>query len=76
MTGQQEADILMAEHQAARMRLAIIRSEQLKAYYDAERNKGVDALIANERMHEHSKYLDGEYERDLEIIRETIGRVA
>ena len=79
MTSQQIADLLLAEHQArreARLKLSVIRSEQLHAYYTAERRKGVDALTANERMHEHAKYLDREYDRDLEIIRECIGRVA
>jgi hypothetical protein len=79
VTSQQIADLLLAEHQAkreARLRLSVIRSEQLHAYYTAERNKGVDALTANERMHEHAKYLNAQYERDLEVIREVIGRVA
>jgi hypothetical protein len=58
MTSQQIADELLAEHQAARFRLAVTRSEALYHFYVAERNAGVDALTANERTHEHAKRLD------------------
>lgn len=58
MTSQQIADELLAEHQAARFRLAVTRSEQLYNYWLAERRSGVDSLTAHERMAEHAKYLD------------------
>jgi hypothetical protein len=57
-TPQQEADELLAEHQAARMKLAVTRSEQLYNFYAAERRAGADALTANERMQEFAKRLD------------------
>lgn len=58
MTSQQFADELLQEHQAARLRLAVTRSEALYRFYCAERRAGTDALTANSRMHEHAKYLD------------------
>lgn len=61
MTSQESATILLLDHQAsraARMRQAGIRENDLAAYYAAERNKGVDVLTANLRMHEHAKFLD------------------
>lgn len=77
MTSQDRANILLREHQAVRsadFRLAIVRSEMLKAYYDGEIAQGADPLTANERMHSHAKYIDGDYERDLEVLRQCIGR--
>ncbi len=67
MTSQQEADEMLAEHQAK-------RRAALNAFYEAERNGGVSCLIANERLHFHAKRLDAAYERDLETIRQCIGR--
>lgn len=67
LTSQQEADILLAEHQAK-------RNAALNAFYEAERNGGVPCLLANERLHFHAKRLDAAYERDLETIRQCIGR--
>jgi hypothetical protein len=67
MTSQQFADLLLQEHQEAR------RERRLAEYYAAERNAGVPALIANERMHFHAKYMD-EYERDLEVIKRVMER--
>lgn len=58
MTSQQFADELLAERHAARMKLAVTRSEQLYNYWLAERRSGVDSLTAHERMAEHAKYLD------------------
>jgi hypothetical protein len=58
MTSQQAADIMLAEHQAARFRLTVTRSEALYNFYQAERRAGADALTANQRMHEHAKFLD------------------
>lgn len=53
------------------------REEALANYYAAERRAGADPLLANERMHFFAKRLDDlEYQRDLEIIRSVIGRVA
>ncbi len=77
MTSQQFANQLLADHQqerAARMRLAGLREHQLAEYYAAERRKGVAPVVACERMGEHAKFLDREYERDLQVIRECIGR--
>jgi len=77
MTSQQKADLLLAEHQrnrAANLGLAIVRSEMLKAYYDGEIAQGADALTANSRMHSHARYLDGEYEWDLEVLRQCMER--
>lgn len=58
MTSQQWADELLADHQAARFRLAVTRSEALHNFYVAERRSGVDALTANQRMHAHARHLD------------------
>lgn len=77
MTSQQQADILLAEHQEARqarLRLSVIRSEQLWNFYRGEISQGTDALTANERMHSHAKYIDGGYEQDLEVLRQVMGR--
>lgn len=73
MTPQEHADHLLAEHQANRK-----REQALRNYYDAERNAGTPALLANERMHFFAKRLDAlckdeEYQRDLSIIRQCIG---
>lgn len=68
MTSQQLADELLAVYQADR------RNRELIAFYEAERNAGASTLLANERMHFHAKRLDAEYERDLEIIKQCIGR--
>lgn len=64
MTPQMHADHLLAEHQANRK-----REQALRNYYDAERNEGTPALLANERMHFFAKRLDAEFERDLAVIR-------
>lgn len=77
MTSQQFADILLRQHQSNRasaLGLSIVRSEMLKAFYDGEIAQGADALTANERMHSHAAYLDGEYERDLSVLRRLMGR--
>lgn len=58
MTSQEIANEILAEHQAARMRLAVTRSEALYNYWLEERRSGVDSLTAHERMVEHAKYLD------------------
>lgn len=68
MTSQQAADLLLAEYQAKR------EEKALNAFYEAERNAGAHPLLANERLHFHAKYLDEAYERDLEIIKQCIGR--
>jgi len=77
MTSQERANILLRQHQANRasvLGLAIVRSEMLKAFYDGEIAQGADALTANERMHAHARYLDGDYERDLDVLRQVMGR--
>jgi hypothetical protein len=77
VTNQQRADILLRQHQANRasaLGLSIVRSEMLKAYYDGEIAQGADALTANERMHAHAAYLDEDYERDLSVLRQVLGR--
>ena len=66
MTSQQLADELLAVYQADR------RKRELFAFYEAERNAGADVLTANERLHFHAKRMDAE--RDLEIIKQCIGR--
>jgi hypothetical protein len=77
MTNQQRADILLRQHQANRasaLGLSIVRSEMLKAFYDGEVAQGASALEANERMHSHAAYLDDDYQRDLNVLREVMGR--
>ncbi len=68
MTSQQLADELLAVYQADR------RKRELFAFYEAERNAGETPLVANERMHLHATRLDAASERDLEVIRQCIGR--
>jgi hypothetical protein len=77
MTSQERANILLRQHQANRasaLGLSIVRSEMLKAFYDGEVAQGASALEANERMHSHAAYLDGDYERDLSVLRDLMGR--
>lgn len=78
MTSQQEGDLLLAEHwanrAAARLRLAVTRSEQLKDFHEGLVEQGFDALTANELTHSHAKYIDGDYERDFAVLRQCIGR--
>lgn len=77
MTSQQRADIMLRQHQASRasaLGLSIVRSEMLKAFYDGEVAQGASALEANERMHAHAAYLDDDYQRDLNVLREVMGR--
>lgn len=52
----------------------IERDHALYNFYSAERRAGADPLVANERMMEFSKRLDSAFERDLEVIRQVIGR--
>lgn len=40
------------------MKIAVLRSERLMAFYSAERRAGADPLTANSRMHEFAKRLD------------------
>ena len=59
----------------AKLHLAVIRSNALRNYYNAERRSGADPLLANERMHFFAKRFDDlEFERDLEIIRSCMER--
>lgn len=77
MTAQEQATIMLLDHQserAARMRLAGLRENQLAEYYASERRRGVDPVVACERMSAHAQYLDRNYENDLEIIRECLRR--
>ena len=58
-----------------KLKLAIVRSEALQHYYDAERRAGADVLTAHERMAEFAKRLDDlEYQRDLAIIKSVMER--
>jgi len=50
------------------------REQALYNFYSAERRAGADPLVANERMHEFGKRVDSAFERDIEIIRQVIGR--
>lgn len=43
-------------------KLAVIRSDALFNYYQAERRAGTDALTAHERMAEFAKRLDAQFE--------------
>jgi hypothetical protein len=57
------------------------RETSLMNFYSAERRAGACPLVANERMAEFAKRLDQiakdeAYERDLDVIRACIGRVA
>ena len=76
MTNQQAANILLAEYQEARVKLAVVRSEALLNFYQGERRAGVDALTANQRMHEHAKRLDAEYERRQEAAKTEMEKVS
>lgn len=67
LTSQQEADLLLAEYQAA-------RRDRLNNFYEAERNAGAPPLIANERLHFHAKRMDAAFERDLDVIRAAMER--
>lgn len=62
----------------ALMKLAVLRSEKLLAFYTAERRAGTPPLIANERMHEFAKRLDGEkssFEVEQELVRKIMEQV-
>ena len=77
MTSQERANILLRQHQASRasaLGLSIVRSEMLKAFYEGEIAQGTDAATASERMRSHAAYLDDDYQRDLNVLREVIGR--
>lgn len=77
MTSQERANILLRQHQSNRasaLGLSIVRSEILRAFYDGEIAQGASALEANERMHAHAAYLDDDYQRDLNVLREVMGR--
>lgn len=50
------------------------REQALYNFYSAERRAGACPLTATERMMEFSKRLDTAFERDIEIIRQVIGR--
>jgi hypothetical protein len=50
------------------------REEALAHFYAAERNAGATPIEANERMQFFAKRLDEEFERDLDVIRQAIGR--
>lgn len=58
---------------AAKMRLAIVRSEALQNYYSAERRAGATPLEANERMHFFAKRLDAPSPFDIE--QEAVARI-
>lgn len=60
----------------AAFKLAVIRSEKLLNFYQAERRAGVDAMTAHERMAEHAKYIDAEFERQQAAVTEQMERVA
>lgn len=47
----------------AKLKLAVLRSESLMAFYSAERRAGSCPLVANERMHEYAKRLDDLFDR-------------
>lgn len=55
----------------------ISRETALFNFYSAERRAGVDALTANEHLHEFAKRLDDlEYQRDLDVIRHAMERTS
>ncbi len=61
----------------AQFKLAVVRSTALMNFYSAERRAGACPLVANERMGEFAARLDQtqlDYVRDLETIRQCIGR--
>lgn len=61
----------------AKLKLAIVRSDALFNYYQAERRAGANPMLANERMHFFAKRLDDtEYERDLQVIRDCMERTS
>ena len=57
----------------ARLKLALVRSEALLAFYSAERRAGATPIEANERMHFYAIRLDALFEDQLEPIREIMG---
>lgn len=60
----------------AAVKLSIVRATAFKNFYEAERNAGASPLEANERLHFFAKRLDAEYEADLSVIRQCMGRVS
>lgn len=59
----------------AKLKLAVLRSDALFNFYQAERRAGADPVVANERMGFFAKRLDSlEFERDLQIIRDVMER--
>lgn len=59
----------------ALFKLAVVRSTALHEFYTAERLAGADVLTANERTHEHAKYMDANG-ADLETIKQCIRRTS
>lgn len=53
---------------------SISREEALHKVWRAEREAGADVVTATERMSDFAERLDAEYEADLQVLREVIGR--
>jgi hypothetical protein len=60
----------------AAFKLAVIRSEALLNYYQAERRAGTDALTAHERMAEYAKRLDAQFEEQQAAVKTEMERVS
>jgi hypothetical protein len=60
----------------AAFKLAVIRSEALLNYYQAERRAGTDAMTAHERMAEFAKRLDAQFEEQQAAVKTEMERVA
>ncbi len=75
MTSQQEADELLAEHQAAKFRLAVTRSDALYNFRTALIRQGVSSVEACELTGEHAKYLDANA-ADLSVIKSCMERTS
>jgi hypothetical protein len=58
---------------SSRTVITLSREEALHRFWRAERDAGADNLTATERMGAFARHLDA-YERDLEVIRQVLGR--
>lgn len=58
----------------AAFKLAVVRSDALLNYYQAERRAGTDALTAHERMAEFAKRLDAQFEETQAAIKTEMER--
>lgn len=60
-------------HDAAKFKLAVIRSEALLNFYSAERRAGACPIEANERMSAFADRLDRIYAEQLQAVKTEMG---